>query len=104
MNSKFMMANFDPTKTAYMIVHGQTHLEEKVREKLALNGIKPERIKLASLDKAGESGEYVAMIWPPMSPSEIRISEIIGKHDGKGQSGMGAWASVERNDIQTIIL
>ena len=44
------------------------------------------------------------MIWPPMSPSEIRISEIVGKHDGKGQSGMGAWASIERNDIQTIML
>lgn len=94
------MTNFDPSKTVYVIVHGQKHLEEKVREKLALNGIKPECIQLASLDKAGASG----VIWPPMSPSEIRISEIVGKHDGKGQSGMGAWASIERNDIQTIML
>jgi hypothetical protein len=98
------MANFNPNKTVYLIVHGQRHMEEKVREKLVSNGIKPERIQLASLGRAGESGEYVAMIWPPTSPSEIRISEIVGKHDGEGQSGMGAWASIERNDIQTITL
>jgi hypothetical protein len=98
------MANFDPYKTVYLIVHGQRYLENKVREKLVSNGIKPERIQLANLDKAGESGEYVAMIWPPMAPSEIKISEIVGKNDGKGQSGMGAWSSIERNDIKTIAM
>jgi hypothetical protein len=98
------MANLDPDKTVYLIVHGQRHLENKVREKLVSNGIKAERIQLASLDKAGESGEYVAMIWPPMAPTEIKISEIVGKNDGKVQFGMGAWSSIERNDIKTITL
>ena len=61
-------------------------------------------MQLASLDKAVEPGEYVSMVWPPMSPREIIVSEIMGKHDGKNQSGMGAWTSIERNDIQKILL
>ncbi len=61
-------------------------------------------MQLASLDKAVEPGEYVSMVWPPMSPREIIVSEIMGKHDGKNQSGIGAWTSIERNDIQKILL
>ena len=71
---------------------------------MVFNGFKSERMQLASLDKAGEPGEYVAMVWPPMYPREIIVSEITGKHDGKNHSGMGAWASIERNDIQKILL
>ncbi|MGA7899094.1 MAG: hypothetical protein WCA39_09565 [Nitrososphaeraceae archaeon] len=61
-------------------------------------------MQLASLDKAVEPGEYVSMVWPPMPPREIIVSEIMGKHDGKNQSGIGAWTSIERNDIQKILL
>jgi len=61
-------------------------------------------MQLASLDKAVEPGEYVSMVWPPMSPREIIVSEIMGKHDGKNQSGIGAWTSIERNDVQKILL
>jgi hypothetical protein len=61
-------------------------------------------MQLASLDKAVEPGEYVSMVWPPMSPREIIVSEIMGKHDGKNQSGIGAWTSIERNNIQKILL
>jgi hypothetical protein len=98
------MVSLDPARTIYLIVHGQKQLEDKVREKLVSNGYKSERMRLASLDKAGEPGEYVAMVWPPMSPREIVVSEITGKNDGKNQSGMGAWTSIERKDIQRIVL
>jgi hypothetical protein len=94
----------DPARTIYLIVHGQKQLEDKVREKLVSNGFKSECMRLASLDKVGEPGEYVAMVWPPVTPREIVVSEITGKHDGKNQSGMGAWASIERKDIQRIAL
>jgi len=98
------MVSLDPARTIYLIVHGQKQLEDKVREKLVSNGYKSERMRLASLDKAGEPGEYVAMVWPPISPREIVVSEITGKNDGKNQSGMGAWTSIERKDIQRIVL
>jgi len=98
------MVSLDPARTIYLIVHGQKQLEDKVREKLVSNGYKSERMHLASLDKAGEPGEYVAMVWPPISPREIVVSEITGKNDGKNQSGMGAWTSIERKDIQRILL
>jgi len=98
------MVSLDPARTIYLIVHGQKQLEDKVREKLVSNGFNSERMQLASLDKAGEPGEYVAMVWPPISPREIVVSEITGKNDGKNQSGMGAWTSIERKDIQRIVL
>lgn len=98
------MVNVEYTKTIYLIVHGQKQLEEKVRQKLVSNGFKSERMQFASLDKAGEAGEYVAMVWPPMSRREIIVSEITGKHDKTDQSGMGAWMSVERNEIERISL
>jgi len=98
------MVSLDPARTIHLIVHGQKQLEDKVREKLVSNGFKSERMQLASLDKAGEPGEYVAMVWPPISPREIVVSEITGKNDGKNQSGMGAWTSIERKDIQRIVL
>jgi hypothetical protein len=98
------MVNTDHTKAIYLIVHGQKQLEEKIREKLVSNGFKSERMQFASLDKVGETGEYVAMVWPPMSPREIIVSEIMGKHDRKDQSGMGAWTSAERNEIERISL
>ena len=44
------------------------------------------------------------MVWPPMSSREIIVSEIMGKHDRKDQSGIGAWTSVERNEIERISL
>ena len=41
----------------------------------------------ASLDKAGNAGEYVAMVWPPMAPREIVVSEIVGPRE----SGVVRW-------------
>lgn len=71
----------DPTKTIYLIIYSRKQLEEKVREKLVFHGFKSEHVQLASPDRAGEPGEYVAMVWHPMSPHEIIVIEIISKHD-----------------------
>jgi hypothetical protein len=56
------MVNLDPTRTIYLIVHSQKQLQDIVRERLVFNGFKSERMQVASLDKAGEPGEYVAMV------------------------------------------
>jgi hypothetical protein len=42
------------------------------------------------------------MIWPPMAPNEIILSEIID-FDGTGQ-GMGAWASLNKKELEHIPL
>ena len=52
---------------------------------------------MASLEKAGEIGEYVAMTWPPMAAKEVIVSEIVGTNaDGQG---MGAWSSIEQKEL-----
>ena len=52
---------------------------------------------MASLEKAGEIGEYVAMTWPPMAAKEIIVSEIVGTNaQGKG---MGAWGSIDQKEL-----
>ena len=65
----------------------------------------------ANLDKAGNPGEYVAMIWPPMAPKEILVNEIIEPSsesekngDSGGIKGMGDWDNVGQRELYRIPL
>jgi hypothetical protein len=86
----------DGTKKIYLIVHGQRQLIDPIKEKLS-SKFKRENMVPASLEKAGEVGEYVAMIWPPMAPKEVVVSQITGT--GGSGKGMGAWGSIEQKEI-----
>ena len=99
------MSSIDGTKKIYLIVHGQRQLLEPIKEKLAGN-FKRENMLHASLDKAGEVGEYVAMLWPPMAPAEIVVSQITGTgaSGASGGKGMGAWGSVSQKEIMRLPL
>ena len=92
-------------KTVYIIVHGKRDLFELVEDKLASKGFDRSRIQKASLDKAGNQGEYVAMVWPPMDPKEIVVSRIVGTTANANlDTPLGAWASVERKELYKIPL
>lgn len=95
------MSEIDGTKKIYLIVHGQHQLLEPVKDKLA-GRFKRENMQLASLDKAGEVGEYVAMLWPPVAAKEIVVSEITGM--GGSGKGMGAWSSVDQKELFRVSL
>jgi hypothetical protein len=43
------------------------------------------------------------MIWPPMAPKEIVVSEIVDTN-ATGGSGMGAWSSVSQKELYRIPL
>jgi hypothetical protein len=90
------MSLLDSTKKVYLIVHGQRQLVETVKDKLA-GKFKRENMQPASLDKAGDAGEYVAMLWPPIAPNEIVVSQITGF--GVSGKGMGAWSSVAQKEL-----
>jgi hypothetical protein len=90
------MSEIDNTKKVYLIVHGQHQLLEPVKDKLA-SKFKRENMQPASLEKAGDAGEYVAMLWPPMAAKEIVISQITGM--GGSGKGMGAWSSVSQKEL-----
>jgi len=96
------MAELNNDKKIYVILHGNRQIFENVKSKLLDNNIKEDNISMASLEKAGEIGEYVAMTWPPMGAKEVIISEIIGKN-GKGK-GMGAWEPIEQKEMFRISL
>jgi hypothetical protein len=96
------MSSVDGTKKIYVIVHGQHQLIESIKDKLSTN-FKRENMVPASLDKAGEIGEYVAMLWPPMAPAEIVVSQITGT-SGSGGKGMGAWSSVTQKEVMRVPL
>jgi hypothetical protein len=91
------MPEIDSTKRVYLIVHGQRQLVEQVKDRL-VGKFKRENMQPASLDKAGEVGEYVAMVWPPMAAKEIVVSQISGTTASGGQ-GMGAWSSVSQKEL-----
>lgn len=96
------MSQIDSTKKVYLIVHGQRQLVEPVKDKLAAR-FKRENMQPASLDRAGEVGEYVAMLWPPMAAKEIVVSQITGT-GGSGGQGMGAWSSVSQKELFRVSL
>jgi len=98
------MSQIDSTKKIYLIVHGQRQLMDTVKDKLAAN-FNRENMLPASLEKAGDTGEYVAMIWPPMAPTEIVVSQVTGPNaSGGGGRGMGAWGTVDMKEIMRLPL
>ena len=98
-----MSTKIDSTKKIHLIVHGQHQLIEPAKVKLAAAKFLQENIQPASLDKSGEIGDYVAMLWPPMAPKEIVVSQITGTGSDSGQ-GMGAWTSIIQKELFRIPL
>ena len=97
------MSNFDTEKNVHVIVHGQKQLFETVKSRLGDTGMKTEKLVLADMNKPGNEGDYVAMLWPPMAPTEIILSQIIDFNGTNGR-GMGAWATVNQKELQRIPL
>jgi hypothetical protein len=88
----------------YVIVHGQRNMLEPVKEKLAAAGFSKPNMEMASLDKAGDAGEYVAMLWPPMAASSIMVSVITGPAEPGKSKGMGAWGTVGTREVMKLPL
>lgn len=97
------MSNYSSDKNVHVIVHGQKQLFESIKSKLSTVGFKTEQMILADMNKPGNKGDYVAMLWPPMAPQEIIISQIIDLEGTNGR-GMGAWASVNQKELERIPL
>jgi hypothetical protein len=94
------MFEIDSTRRIHLIVHGQHQFIEPAKDKLAAAKFLRENMQHASLDKAGDIGDYVAMLWPPMTSKEIIVSHITGTGSDSGQGmGMGAWASITQKEL-----
>lgn len=91
------MTSVNNNKKIHVIVHGNRQNYDKVKTMLVEKKLNEEKIAMASLEKAGEIGEYVAMTWPPMAAREVIVSEIVGTN-AQGE-GMGAWGSIEQKEL-----
>ncbi len=92
-----MTSSLNNDKKIHVIVHGNRENYDKVKSMLIDKKLNEEKISMASLEKAGDIGEYVAMTWPPMAAREVIVSEIVGTNaDGQG---MGAWSSIEQKEL-----
>ena len=94
--------------TVHIIVHGRMALFDKVKDLLEKKGFDAQKMKLASLEEAGKTGEYVAMLWPPWDPKEIILSEITKLNESSDRKqpattvAMGAWTTVGQKEISRI--
>ncbi|MDQ4072869.1 MAG: hypothetical protein M3162_01055 [Thermoproteota archaeon] len=96
------MSKYNTTRNVHVIVHGQRQLFETIKSRLSEFGFDGNKLVLADMNKTGNVGDYVAMLWPPMAPKEVIVSEITD-FNGNGR-GMGAWAQVNQKEIDRIAL
>lgn len=105
-----MSATSPENSTVHIIVHGRLTLFDKVKDLLGKKGFDSQKMRLASLEEAGKTGEYVAMLWPPWDPKEIILSEITNLTESSDQKqpttsmAMGAWSTVGQKEISRIEL
>ncbi|HEX2305974.1 MAG TPA: hypothetical protein VHH33_06770 [Nitrososphaeraceae archaeon] len=99
------LSTIDYTKTVHLIVHGQHDLIDTIKHKLTSLGFTENNLVPASLQKTGNIGDYVAMVWPPMHSNQIIINEITGINQAQTKDNvMGAWSNINQKEISRIPL
>lgn len=97
-------AEIDLQKDVYLFLHNRTDLQEKAVNALVTYGFLKEKITLAIPEKVGNAGDYMAMLWKPPEPDQIRIQRITKVEETEPEETKGLWRSVSREDIDSIPL
>lgn len=97
-------AEIDAQKDVYLFLHGRTELREKAVNALVIYGFPKEKITLATPEKVGSVGDYMAMLWKPPEPDHIKLQRITGVEKTEPEKIKGLWKGVTREDIDTIPL
>jgi hypothetical protein len=79
-------------------------LKEKAENAIIAKGFSKEKIIMASPNKVGEVGEYMAMLWRPPTPDQIKIQEITKVEEVEPEGMVGLWKGVSNDDIESISL
>ena len=93
------MSEVDTTKNVYLFTHGRMDLEQKAISALESKGFSKNNIINASPQKAGEIGDYMAMLWMPPNPDHIKIQKITKVEPAEPTGMIGVWAGVSKEDI-----
>ena len=98
------MSDIDATKKVYLFTHGRMDLQEKSINILGSSGFSKENIILADPTKAGEVGDYMAMLWMPPNPDHIKIQRITKVEPCEPEGMIGVLKGVSKDDISEIKL
>jgi hypothetical protein len=98
------MAEINTQKSIYLFLHGRMDLKEKAENAIIAKGFSKEKIIMASPNKVGEVGEYMAMLWRPPTPDQIKIQEITKVEEVEPEGMVGLWKGVSNDDIESISL
>jgi hypothetical protein len=94
----------DPQKNVYLFLHGRADLQEKAETTLVTYGFLKEKIIIASSKNVGKVGDYMAMLWRPPRPDQIKIQKITEVKEVEPDKMFGLWKGVLKKDIDTILL
>ena len=97
-------AKIDPEKDIYLFLHGRGDLQEKAENILITLGFAKENIIVASAKNLGTVGDYIAMLWRPPRPDQIKIQQIVSVTDVEPDEMFGRWQGVEKKDIDYFLL
>ena len=98
------MTEIDTQKNIYLFTHGRMDLQEKAKSALNAKGFSNEKIKMAMPNKVGEVGDYMAMLWRPPTPDQIKIQKITNVVEVEPEGMGGLWKGVSKDDIDSIPL
>ncbi len=94
----------DPKRNAYLFLHGRDDLQEEAESILITLGFPKEHIIVASSKNVGGVGDYMAMLWRPPRPDQIKIQEITEVKDVEPDKMFGLWKGVLKKDIDSFPL
>ena len=98
------MAEIDIQKEIYLFLHGRMDLKEKATNALKAKGFGEEKITMALPNKVGNTGDYMAMLWMPPNPDQIKIQQITKVEKVEPEGMIGLWKGVSKDDIESIPL
>ena len=94
----------DPQKNVYLFLHGRDDLQVKAETALVTYGFSKEKIIIASSKNVGKAGDYMAMLWKPPRPDQIKIQKITEVKEVEPDKTFGLWKGVLKKDIDTVLL
>ena len=96
------MVEIDKEKDVYLFLHGRMDLQQKSIDALVSSGINKDKVILASPNKVGNEGDYMAMLWMPPNPDHIKIQKITKVEPVEPEGMIGLWKGVSKEDLSTI--
>jgi len=96
------MIAIDPAKSVYLFVHGRQDLEKPVIDVLVSKGFAKDKIIPARPDAVGNVGDYMAMLWMPPNPDQIKIQKITKVEQVVPEGMTGLWKGVSKEDLFSV--